>query len=266
MTSGPDRDANLVEAERHVEACVGDGADLVALPELVSVLGRRSDLEAGAEALDGPTTTWARGLAARHGIWLVAGSFVERHADGTLTNTSCLVSPAGELTAMYRKVHLFDVDVPGATYRESSTFSPGTELVTAGAGPLEVGLSVCYDLRFPELYRILALRGATLVVIPAAFTARTGPAHWEVLVRARAIEDQVFVLAPGQCGTTEGALDWHGHSLVVDPWGEVLADAGRGPGHVTALLDLDRLREVRSQLPSLSGRRPGAYDWPDRPR
>lgn len=262
MTSGPDREANLAEAAEHVAAAAGAGAELVALPELVSVLGRRADLVAAAEPLAGPTTAWAAEEARRHGVWLVAGSFVERHDDGRLTNTSCLVSPTGDLVATYRKIHLFDVDVPGAEYRESSTFAPGEDVVVADAGPLRVGMAVCYDLRFPELFRILALRGATVVVLPSAFTARTGPAHWEVLVRARAVEDQVFVVAPGQCGTSPGALAWHGHSLVVDPWGTVLADGGDRPGHVVADLDLDRLADVRARLPSLANRRPTTYRWP----
>ena len=263
MTSGPDRDANLAEAARHVAACAAEGAQLVALPELVSVLGRRADLVAAAEPLDGPTITWAAAQARQHGIWLVAGSFVERHADGRLTNTSCLLSPDGDRAATYRKIHLFDVDVPGAAYRESATFAAGDEIVVTDAGAARLGLSVCYDLRFPELFRLLALGGATVVTLPSAFTARTGPPHWEVLVRARAIEDQVFVVAPGQCGTSVGALAWHGHSLIVDPWGEVLADGGTDPGHVVADLDLGRVAEVRAQLPSLANRRPGAYRWPE---
>src|SRR5262249_20262510 len=156
------------------------------------------------------------------GIWLVAGSIVERGDGGELSNTSCLLDSAGEIAAVYRKIHLFDVDVEGFTYQESATICPGGGVVVADAGEAEPGVSVCYDLRFPELFRIQALRGATAVVIPSAFTAVTGKDHWEPLLRARAIENQVFVIAPDQRGESTPRLQWHGRSMIVDPWGVVL--------------------------------------------
>ncbi len=195
---------------------------------------------------------------------LLAGSLTERRADADrFSNTSCLLGPDGETLATYRKVHMFDVDVGGVSYRESDLEEPGTELVVAEAAGVEVGLSVCYDLRFPELYRILAVRGARLLTVPAAFTMATGRDHWEVLLRARAIENQAFVLAPNQFGTAPPHYSSYGRSSIVDPWGVVLAQAPDGEGFVAAELDLARLDEVRSSLPSLANRRPDAYRWPE---
>ncbi len=265
MRCGPDRDENLRRAAELVEAAAGQRAELVVLPELFASLGRTSAMRAAAEPLHGPTLAWASHHARRHHLHLVAGSFVER--DGThLFNTSCLVAPDGGLRAAYRKVHLFDVEVPGATTRESDTFSSGAGPIVAPLGdhgPL-LGLTVCYDLRFPELYRIEALLGAAVVSVPAAFTRATGRDHWELLVRARAVEDQVAVVAAAQWGTSPDGIERHGHAMVVDPWGRVLADAGDdGDGLATAEVDLDWLAAVRARLPSLANRRPAAYPWPD---
>src|SRR5690606_22907857 len=182
-----------------------------------------------------------------------------------------LVDPTGTVRAVYRKIHLFDNDVAGAAYQESTTVAPGEEIVTADlcierdgrAVTVRLGLSTCYDLRFPEQYRILALRGAQVVVVPAAFTAVTGRAHWETLLRARAIEDQCFVVAAGQWGVTGAGIECHGHSMVVDPWGRVLAERPTGDGVVVADLDLAQVDDVRARLPSLANRRPRAYRWPD---
>lgn len=266
MWCGPERDENLDRAAGLVDRAASEGADLVVLPELFAVLGRDDAMRAAAEALEGPTLAWASALAARHGIDLVAGSFVEADGD-RLFNTSCLVGADGSLVAAYRKVHLFDVGVPGAATRESSTFSPGPGPVVAPAGPpLEptiIGLTVCYDLRFPELFRIEALMGARVVTVPAAFTRATGEVHWELLLRARAVEDQVFVVAGAQWGTSPDGTVRHGHAVVVDPWGRVLADAGpEGDGLAVAELDLAELTRVRDRLPSLTNRRPEAYPWP----
>lgn len=264
LCSGPDRDANLGNAAELLDEAADRGARLVVLPEMVNVLGPGAVLRGGAEPLDGPTARWSAEQARRRGVWLVAGSFIERAPDGTRHNTSLLVSPDGEVAATYRKIHLFDCDVPGAEFHESSVSSPGVEPVVADAGGLgiRVGLSICYDVRFPELYRVLALGGADVVVVPAAFTARTGPPHWEVLLRARAIENQVHVVAAGQHGSSGPGLDWHGHSMIVDPWGTVLAQAPAGDAVVVAEVDLDRQARVRSVLPSLTARRPAAYRWP----
>jgi predicted amidohydrolase len=274
-TAGPDRAANLAAAAVLVEEAALSGAELVVLPEYFSVAGSPSVLRAGAEPLDGPTVCWARDLARHFGLRLVAGSFPERREPGDtagrLFNTSCLIGPSGTVDAVYRKVHLFDADIDGAALRESATIAPGASLCTHrldegdGAVPAVLGLSICYDLRFPELYRILALSDATIVAVPAAFTATTGPAHWEVLLRARAIENQLYVIAAGQIGELPpGMPACHGHSMIVDPWGSVIAERiEASPGVVLADLDLDRLRRIRSELPVLANRRPSTYRWPD---
>ncbi len=266
MTSTADKDDNLATAARLVATAVADGAELVVLPEMFNCLGSGAALRAGAEPLDGPTSAWASATAAAHAIHLVAGSFIERPAggDGRNHNTSCLFGPGGERLAVYRKIHLFDVEVPDAEFHESSVIAPGDEIVVADAGPLRLGLNVCYDLRFPELFRIEALEGATAVTLPAAFTAKTGPPHWEVLIRARAIENQVFVVAAGQRGASPGARAWHGHSMIVDPWGTVVAEAPDEEGVIVADLDLAEQTRMRSILPSLANRRPEAYRWPAR--
>lgn len=265
MTARPDADESRGVAEGFVRSAADAGARLVVLPELFTALGRGPALREGAEPLDGPTTAWAGGLAAELGVWLLAGSFVERTEgpDGAhFYNTSCLLSPEGALVASYRKIHLFDVDVPGAGMHESEVFSAGDELVTTEVDDTRIGLTTCYDLRFPEVYRILALRGATVVTLPSAFVAATGPAHWELLIRARAVEDQVFVVAPNQCGTTPDGTARYGHSVIVDPWGDVLAAGGDDEGVVVADLDPAMLARVRDRLPSLANRRPSAYRWP----
>jgi predicted amidohydrolase len=271
LTATADRSANLEAATRLVSDAAGQGADLVVLPEMFSCLGTGAELREGAERLDGPTAAWASATAAEHHLTLVAGTFIERRdgADDRLANTSTVWGPGGERLAVYRKIHLFDVDVPGAEYHESAVIAPGDEIVVAPTAPLPIGLSVCYDLRFPELYRIAALEGARLVTVPAAFTAKTGPPHWEVLLRARAIENQVFVVAAGQVGASNDKLHWHGHSMIIDPWGTVLAEAGGvesdpdGKGSViVADLDLGEQERTRGILPSLTNRRPDVYRWP----
>jgi len=267
MNSTAERDRNLASAERLVRQAGGAGAQLIVLPEKWNVLGSAADLQAGAEPLDGPSLgaaqVWARDL----GTWLIAGSIAERPAepaeDGRLFNTSTLIDPEGEVVAAYRKIHLFDVEVGGATYRESDAEQPGSEVVLAEANGLELGLTVCYDLRFPELYRILAVRGARAFTVPSAFTTHTGRDHWEVLLRARAIENQAFVIAAGQHGAAPPNYESYGRSAIVDPWGVVLAVAADGEGIATADLDLAAQERVRASLPSLANRRPEAYRWPD---
>jgi predicted amidohydrolase len=277
-TAGPDRSANLAAAGALVEQAAEAGAELVVLPEYFSVAGSPTVLREQAEALDGPTVAWACELAGRLGLRLVAGSFPERPApanapDGRLYNTSCLVGPSGAVEAVYRKIHLFDADIDGQALRESATVAPGETVCTCPlggrdpAGPPSpvLGLSVCYDLRFPELYRILALSGATVVAVPAAFTATTGTAHWETLLRARAVENQVYVVAAGQVGVLPAGMPaCHGHSMIVDPWGSVLAEHRQPhPGMVLADYDADRLERIRAELPVLANRRPSTYRWPD---
>jgi len=265
MTSGADRMANLAQAAVLVRAAANGGAGLVVLPEFFAALGTNDVLAAAAESpVDGPTVTWARQMASATGVWLVAGSIVER-AGNRRHNTSLLVDPAGTVVASYRKIHMFDSKVPGATFNESEVISPGDGVVVADAGGIKVGWLTCYDLRFPEQARIAALRGADVLVVPAAFTAVTGPPHWEVLLRARAIENQVYVVAAAQVGSSGEGLDWHGHSMVVDPWGTVLAESSGSPLNaevVMAELDLAWRSEVRSRLPLLADRQPVAYRWP----
>lgn len=258
MDSRPDLDTNLDTATRLVAAAVRDGAAVVALPEMFNLLGDRATLRAGAEPLDGPTQRWASATATEHGIHLLAGSMIEA-AGERRHNTSCLYAPDGRRIAVYRKVHLFDVSVPGAEFSESSTVSPGDEVVVASVPPVVLGLAVCYDLRFPEEFRAQVRAGATALALPSAFTAATGRDHWEPLLRARAIENQCFVIAPDQCGVPAAGPAWHGHSMILDPWGAVLAEAGTDVGHIVADLDLDRLAEVRRRLPALDHTRPEVY-------
>jgi predicted amidohydrolase len=263
LNSNGDKARNLAAAERLVRDAAADGAEFVALPEKWNLLAGGPELAAGAEPLDGPSLTAARGWARDLGIHLLAGSISERGAEGEkASNTSVLIGPDGGDLAVYRKIHMFDVDAGGVSYRESEFERPGEESVLAQAGALGVGMTVCYDLRFPELVRILALRGARLIAVPSAFTLATGRDHWEVLLRARAIENQLFVLAPNQWGEAPPHYSSFGRSVIVDPWGVVLATAPDGECFVAAELDFAAQDRVRESLPSLANRRPGAYLWP----
>jgi deaminated glutathione amidase len=267
LQSSTDTDANLAAAERLTRAAAADGAELVVLPERLDIRGGADDYRAGAEPLDGRPVSWARDLARGLGIDLVAGSIAERREGRErVSNTSVHVGPDGEIRAVYRKIHMFDIEVEGTVYRESEHSEPSGEIVLSEtAGGVGLGLTICYDLRFPELYRILALRGARIVTVPANFTRITGEAHWEVLLRARAIEDQVFVIAPGQGNLPGTDQDSYGNSMIVDPWGEVLARAPmEGEHFIAADLDLARQDEVREKLPSLAHRVDSAYRWPDK--
>jgi deaminated glutathione amidase len=268
LNSSGDKERNVATAERLVRAAAADGAELVALPEKWNLLAPGEELAAGAEPLDGPSLAAARGWARELGIHLLAGSIAERREQKAF-NTSVLIGPSGEDLASYRKIHMFDVVAGGVEYRESEHEEAGAEIVTAalaGAAPdggdLVLGLSVCYDLRFPELYRILAVRGARVLAVPSAFTLATGRDHWEVLLRARAIENQAFVLAPNQVGEAPPHYRSYGRSAIVDPWGVVLATAPDEECFVAADLDLAAQERVRASLPSLANRRPAAYVWP----
>jgi predicted amidohydrolase len=261
LNSTDDKQRNLATAERLVRGAAEAGAELVALPEKWNLLAAGETLLAGAEPLDGPSLAAARGWARELGVHLLAGSICERTPEGAF-NTSVLISPEGSDLARYRKIHMFDVEVGGVSYRESEHEQAGSEIVTAPLERLTVGLTVCYDLRFPELYRILAVRGATLLSVPSAFTLATGRDHWEVLLRARAIENQAFVLAPDQLGEAPPHFHSFGRSSIVDPWGVVLATAADEECFVVADLDLEAQERVRASLPSLANRRPEAYVWP----
>ncbi len=263
LNATDDFDRNLATADRLVRDAAARGAELVALPEKWTVLGGREQMTAGAQTLDGPAISWARSVAAELGIDLLAGSLFEREPGAEKgSNTSVHVGPDGQLRAVYRKIHLFDVEVDGAVYAESATEDPGDEsVVTELAGGARLGLSVCFDLRFPELYRILALRGAQLLAVPAAFTLPTTRDHWEILIRARAIENQCFVIAPNQVGEHPGGLRSGGRSMIVDPWGLILATAPDAEVAILADLDLRQQEQIRRRLPTLARRRPSAYAW-----
>ena len=265
LNSTDDKERNVAVADRLVRDAAADGADLIVLPEKFNVLGKHDDYIAGAEPLDGPTISWARDTARELSVDLVAGSLVEkREGHDKLGNTSVHVGPDGEVKAVYRKIHMFDVVVGGIEYRESASEEPGDEIVLSEARDgIPLGLTVCYDLRFPELFRILAIRGALVITLPAAFTKVTGRAHWEILVRARAIENQAFLVAADQIGTHPPDKESFGGSMIVDPWGEVLARAPDEECFIAANLDFARQDEVRDQLPSLANRVAGAYRWPD---
>jgi deaminated glutathione amidase len=264
LSSTPDLDRNLEAADRLTRDAAARGAELVVLPEKWPVLGTPEQTAAGAQPLDGPALSWARATARELGIDLVAGSIAERVEGATRgANTSVHVGPDGEDRAVYRKIHMFDVEVGGRTYRESEYEAPGDEPVTSeladGSG---LGLTICYDLRFPELSRILAVEGATVLTVPAAFTETTTRDHWEVLLRARAIENQCFVVAANQIGEPAPGIRTGGRSMIVDPWGLVLAQAPDRETVVLADLDFDRLRDIRTKLPSLANRQSAAYRRP----
>ncbi len=249
VNSTADKGRNFEAAERLVRAAAADGAQLVVLPEKWNLLGDGEELRAGAEPLDGPTISAARSWAGELGVQLVAGSIAERvEGQDKLANTSVLIGSDGEVEAAYRKIHMFDVDVGGVAYRESD---------------LTLGMTVCYDLRFPELYRILAVRGARVITVPSAFTLHTGKDHWEVLLRARAIENQAFVVAPNQIGEAPPHYHSYGRSMILDPWGVVLAQAPDEVCFIAADLDPALQERVRATLPSLANRRPDAYRWPE---
>jgi deaminated glutathione amidase len=254
MTTGSDKAANLSKAEALIRLSAARGARVVALPEVFNWRGKRTAEAEAAEGLDGPTLTLMSGLARELEIYLLAGSVTE-HVPGQSRryNTSVLLGPDGAQLAVYRKIHLFDVDLPGrVTIKESDVKIPGDEVVTASTRLGPVGLSICYDLRFPELYRRLAAAGARLLMIPSAFTFPTGEAHWDTLVRARAIENQCYVVAPAQFGPNVHGFSDYGNSMIVDPWGRVLARASDQEGVIVAPLDLEYLERVRRELPSLA--------------
>jgi len=261
LNSTEDTARNLETADRLVREAAARGAELVVLPEKWTVLGIPEQMSAAAQPLDGEAITWARGVAEELGIDLVAGSIVERVAGRTKSaNTSVHVGPAGEVRAVYRKLHMFDVEVDGTVYAESAGEEAGEAIVVSElADGSRLGMSICYDVRFPELYRALVDGRAEVLAIPSAFTLATTRDHWEVLVRARAIENQCFVVAPNQIGMHPPGNRSGGRSLIVDPWGLVLATAPDTETAIVADLDFGVLRDVRRRLPALTHRRPGVY-------
>jgi predicted amidohydrolase len=265
LSSTADPAANMAVADRLTRMAAADGATLIVLPEKWTAIGSDAQLRAAAETLEGPAISWARETARELGVDLVAGSIVERLPGlEKLANTSVHVDPRGEVRAVYRKVHMFDVEIGERSYRESEVEEPGEEIVLSEtAAGVELGLSICYDLRFPELFRILAVRGSRVIALPSAFTLPTTRDHWEVLVRARAIENQAFLVAANQVGSHPGGFQSGGRSMIADPWGIVLAQAADREGHIVADLDLDRQRQIRERVPALANRRPDVYRWPE---
>ena len=268
MTSGEDVDANLERARELVCEAATAGALIVGLPENFAYLGGRQDHKlAIAEDLPavgatehgdfGPILSAMRALALKAGVWLLLGGFPEKsRSAGRINNTSVLMDPEGTLSAIYRKMHLFDVDVPGGKrFRESETVEAGNDVVVAPTPWGGLGLSICYDLRFPELYRAHAAKGARMVAVPSAFTLQTGKDHWHVLLRARAIENQVYVMAPAQIGAHGPTRRSYGHALVVDPWGVIVAECSDQEGFALARLDFAHQDKLREALPVLTHRR-----------
>jgi predicted amidohydrolase len=257
MLAGDDKAANLTEAERWVREAARQGARVVALPEVFIWRGVKKEERQAAEAIPGPSSERLVTLARELGIYLLGGSILEEiPGSHKAFNTSLLFGPQGQLLACYRKIHLFDVDLKeGVSTRESDTREFGEQIVVAQTDLCPMGLTVCYDMRFPELYRELAGKNARLIFVPSAFTAYTGKAHWEPLLRARAIENQAYVVAPDQFGKSPKSFTTHGHSMIIDPWGRILAELPDGPGIAVAEIDLDFLTKVRSELPALSHRR-----------
>jgi len=264
LTSGADKAANLEKAEPLVAKAAATGADVVVLPEKWNAIGNLEALHAAAETLDGGESVEAMARWARsYGITVVGGSITERREGrAKLSNTSIVYDPQGSIAGVYRKIHMFDVEVGGHVYRESDAEEPGDEPVLVEAEGWCTGLTVCYDVRFPELYRILALEGAELVTVPAHFTLYTGKDHWELLLRARAVENQYYVAAAAQIGETLPGRLSYGRSLVADPWGTVIAMAPDEETVIVAELERRRLEEVRAKLPSLASRQAQAYRWP----
>ena len=261
LNTGSDVEANIAAADLHVRAAAAQGATLVVLPEKWTVIGDHAELQAGAQTLDGPAIGWARETARELQIDLIAGSIAERvEGQARLSNTSVHIGPDGEIKAVYRKLHMFDVEIDGKQYRESDGEQPGDAIVASElAGGAKLGLSICYDLRFSEVFRVLALGGARMIALPSAFTLATTRDHWEVLARARAIENQVYMLAANQVGAHPGNHRSGGRSMIVDPWGVVLAQVADAPGYALAQLDFARQDDIRARLPVLTHRHPKAY-------
>jgi predicted amidohydrolase len=265
MNSGEDKAANVETAMRLIDEAAASGARLVVLPEIWTFLGSDEGNRANAEPIPGPVTEALSAKAKQHGIYLHGGSILEkRDGEPKLFNTTVVFDPSGETVAQYSKIHMFDVVLDGvASYKESNTVQRGDEIVTFDLDGTTVGLAICYDLRFPELFRILRLRGADVIVLPAAFTMTTGKDHWEVLLRARAIENQVYMVSCGQFGPDSSGKWCYGRSLIADPWGTVLGTAPDREYVLLASLDLDYLQKVRRQVPSVENRQADLYRWPD---
>jgi predicted amidohydrolase len=265
MNSRDDKRANIATALDLIDRAAATGARLVALPEVWPFLGPDDVVRDQAETIPGPITEVLAQRARRHGIYIHGGSIYEsRPGDPGMYNTTFVLDPMGEMIARYSKIHMYDVVLDGvAEYQESATVTPGDEIAITEIDGIQVGLTICYDLRFPELFRILALKGAQAIMLPAAFTLMTGKDHWEPLIRARAIENELYMIAPAQWGTHPPGKWCYGRSMIVDPWGTVVTTASDGAGIANAIVEPSRVEAVRRQIPSLTNRRPGAYKWPE---
>ncbi len=253
---------NLATVDRFLDQAAEMGAQFVALPEFWTYLGPYAGFAAAAQAIPGPAIERLQEKASRYKMIVHGGSIIERHPNlaGKFYNTSVLIDRNGELVARYRKIHLFDVDLAnGERHHESERIAPGDEIVTAEINGITFGLSVCYDLRFPELFRSLAVQGAQIIMVPAGFTLHTGRDHWEILLRARAIENLCYVVAPAHVGKYPPDRQCFGRSMIIDPWGLVLAQAQDVPTVIMVDIDLAQIERVRAQLPCLEHRRPQIY-------
>ena len=268
MNTQDDKHANIAAALDLIDRAAATGARLIALPEVWPYLGPDDVSRDQAETIPGPITELLAQRARRHGIYIHGGSIYEtRPGDPGMYNTTVVIDPTGEIIAHYSKIHMYDVVLDGvAKYQESATVTPGNEIAITEIDGVQVGLTICYDLRFPELFRILALKGAQAIMLPAAFTLMTGKDHWEPLIRARAIENELYMIAPAQWGTHPPGNWCYGRSMVVDPWGTVVTTATDGVGIAYATVDPSRVETVRRQIPSLANRRPEAYLWPEESR
>lgn len=263
MDSKDNKEENLSKVERFIDEAVDRGAKLVGMPEMVNYIGTEEGEFKNSESIPGPTIQRLMKKAQQHKIWLHCGSIFETiPGEKRLYNTSVLLNPQGEIAGKYRKIHLYDVEVVnGPSFKESNTKKPGTEMVLVDTDLGKIAMTICYDLRFPELYRILTLRGARILFVPAQFMLMTGKDHWEPLLRARAIENQCYVIAPGQMGVKSPTVHTYGKSLMVDPWGNVIAKCSDKEGVITAEIDLEYLDKVRAQVPCLLNRKPELYKW-----
>lgn len=254
MTSGVEIAGNIEQSSALIRAAHADGARIIGIPEVANLcqMSRRRSLEAAQFEENEPALKAWRELAAELDIWLLAGSMVIKVADDRLVNRAYMIAPDGAIAAKYDKIHMFDVDLPnGESYRESDLFEPGDKAVLIDSPWGGIGVTICYDVRFPQLYRALAKAGANMIWTSAAFTRTSGKAHWHIMQRARAIETGAWILAPAQCGDHEDGRSTYGHALIVSPWGKVVADAGEEPGYIIADLDLGRVAEARQSIPTL---------------
>ncbi len=260
MNSGADVAENLAAAGQLLGAAAADGCKLAVLPENFALMPRRGrdKVNHAEQPGDGPIQSFLADAATRHGLWIVAGSMPLESPEPDRVYGACLViDDRGETLCIYRKIHLFDIDLPDSneSYRESESMYPADEPVCVETPAGKVGLTICYDLRFPELFRLLVDAGATLFTVPSAFTETTGRAHWHILLRARAVENLAYVIAAGQSGTHPDERATYGHSLIVDPWGQVLAEQAEGTGFVAADIDIARQKKLRDEFPALANRR-----------